>query len=178
MVGAVALLFLGCTPKIGDDCTVSTNCSAAGDRLCDTTQPGGYCTIFNCEPGTCPEDSVCINFGASVSELGSCSRGQATSPYERSFCMASCSSSADCRGGYVCLDLSGRRDSNGQLLEPSVASLDAVLAESSGSGKVCIVKPAPVAACEAGSAAGAEAAPSAGGAGSMAEVGASGDSSL
>ncbi|HKO50071.1 MAG TPA: hypothetical protein VJV79_20210, partial [Polyangiaceae bacterium] len=40
-------LALGCTPKIGDDCSVSTNCSTTGDRLCDITQPGGYCTKFN-----------------------------------------------------------------------------------------------------------------------------------
>ncbi len=66
---AAAGLALGCTPKIGDDCTVSTNCSTTGDRLCDVTQPGGYCTTFNCEPGSCPEDSVCVNFGTTLSPV-------------------------------------------------------------------------------------------------------------
>ena len=134
---AGAALALGCTPKIGDQCTVSTNCSAAGDRLCDITQPGGYCTVFNCEPGTCPADSVCINFGTSLSSVKSCTPSQGNSPYQRSFCMATCASDGDCRGGYSCLDLSGKLDSTGKPTN----TLGAVLAEGSGSGKVCGVKP-------------------------------------
>ena len=132
LVGATAALALGCTPKIGDSCTVSTNCSATGDRLCDITQPGGYCTIFNCEPGTCPEDSVCINFGSSLSSVGSgeCSVSQGTSPYQRSFCMATCGSNGDCRGGYSCLSLKGDVPN----------ALGAVLVDS-GDGKVCVVAP-------------------------------------
>ena len=120
-----AALALGCTPKIGDECTVSTNCSVSGDRLCDITQPNGYCTVFNCEPDTCPEDSECINFGTS-SPVDSCTPSQGISPYQRSFCMASCSSDADCRGGYACL---------------YAKDIGAVLAENSRSGPVCAVKP-------------------------------------
>jgi hypothetical protein len=54
-LAAAALLALvaGCAPKIGDKCTVSTDCSVSGDRLCDSTQPSGYCTVFNCEPNAC-----------------------------------------------------------------------------------------------------------------------------
>jgi hypothetical protein len=101
--------------------------------LCDITQPGGYCTVFNCEPGSCPEDSACINFGSTLSSVGSgeCSLGQGTSPYQRSFCMASCASDGDCRGGYSCLNLKGD--------VPNV--LGAELAEPSGDGKVCAVTP-------------------------------------
>src|SRR3954471_21040736 len=133
LVVASGALALGCTPKIGDSCTVSTNCSAAGDRLCDVTQPGGYCTVFNCEPGTCPEDSVCINFGSTLSSVSpaQCTPAQGPSPYQRSFCMASCGSDSDCRGGYTCLDLKG--------VTPN--PLGAVLAESSGDGRVCAVTP-------------------------------------
>jgi hypothetical protein len=134
----VAVLALGCTPKIGDSCTVSTNCSATGDRLCDITQPGGYCTVFNCEPESCPEDSKCINFGTTFSSVAPvCSPSQGNSPYQRSFCMASCGSDSDCRGfPYVCRDLSGApgKDTN---------PLGAVLAEHSGDGKVCVVAWAP-----------------------------------
>src|SRR3954465_13897573 len=103
----------GCKPKIGDDCRISTDCSAAGDRLCDITEPGGYCTIFNCEPDGCPDDAACINFGTTLSSLvdpnfpnqvaPACLTSQGNSPYQRSFCMASCSSDSDCRGGYKCL---------------------------------------------------------------------------
>lgn len=123
-----AALALGCTPKIGDDCTVSTNCSTTGDRLCDVTQPGGYCTKFNCEPGGCPEDSVCVNFGTKLSPISGCQASQANSPYKRSFCMANCGSDGDCRSGYVCR-------------EPEY--FRAVLAEHSSGQKVCGVEPNP-----------------------------------
>ena len=135
----------GCTPKIGDSCTTSTNCSAAGDRLCDITEPGGYCTIFNCEPDGCPDDSVCINFGTRLSPVNDCSPSNSNSPYQRSFCMARCSSPGDCRGGYDCVDLSGKppTDKNGDPLKDKngnpipANAVGAVLADSSGNGKVC-----------------------------------------
>jgi hypothetical protein len=129
-VAALAGAFtLGCTPKIGDDCTVSTNCSSTGDRLCDVTQPGGYCTKFNCEPGGCPDDSVCVNFGSALSAVPGCTPSQDNSPYKRSFCMASCGSDSDCRGGYRCL---------------GPTEFNAVLAEHQGGSRVCAVPPNPV----------------------------------
>jgi len=124
---------LGCTPKIGDDCAVSTNCSTTGDRLCDVTQPGGYCTKFNCEPGSCPEDSVCVNFGTTLSPIQGCSPSQANSPYKRSFCMATCGSDSDCRGGYRCLAPVPGPVTDG--------TFNAVLAEHSSGSKVCAVPP-------------------------------------
>jgi len=126
VTGALAL---GCTPKIGDDCTVSTNCSTTGDRLCDVTQPGGYCTAFNCEPGSCPEDSVCVNFGTMLSPVAGCTPSQANSPYKRSFCMATCGEDNDCRDGYRCL---------------APTEFNAVLAEHAGGSKVCAVPSKPV----------------------------------
>lgn len=100
-------LAAGCKPKIGDECKLSTDCSAAGDRLCDITAPGGYCTVYNCEPGACPEDeSLCVEFGAQRSPAAACQDLQAPSPYARTFCMATCESNADCRDGYVCENLS------------------------------------------------------------------------
>jgi hypothetical protein len=101
---ALAAVAAGCKPKIGDDCRISTDCSAAGDRLCDITAPGGYCTIFSCEPGTCPEDeSLCVEFGARRSVR--CDPEYTRSPYARTFCMAHCDSNSDCRSGYVCADV-------------------------------------------------------------------------
>jgi hypothetical protein len=94
----------GCSPKIGDKCTVSTDCSATGDRLCDITQPDGYCTIFNCEPDSCPDDAACINFGTSLSPVAGCTVSQGESPYQRSFCLASCESDSDCRADYKCIE--------------------------------------------------------------------------
>jgi len=125
-----AVSALGCKPQIGDKCTVSTNCSTTGDRLCDVTQPDGYCTKFNCEPGSCPEDSVCVNFGTTLSPVEGCTSSQGNSPYKRSFCMANCGSNEDCRAGYECLD-------------PDT-ELHAVLAEYSSGQRVCAVRPRPV----------------------------------
>ena len=122
---ALVALAVGCKPKIGADCRISTDCSATGDRLCDITAPGGYCTVFNCEPGSCPVDeSLCVQFGAKRTEasgvgddsaLAACTDPQTPSPYARSFCMATCSGNSDCRGGYVCEDLSGQ-NARGALL--------------------------------------------------------------
>jgi hypothetical protein len=90
----------GCSPKIGDKCTISTDCSLTGDRLCDPTQPGGYCTVFNCEPGRCPDDSVCVSFTE-----GSCTSSALARRFVRTFCMLVCESNDDCRAGYLCLDI-------------------------------------------------------------------------
>lgn len=95
------LLALGCKPKIGDSCKSSTDCSAQADRLCDTTQPGGYCTLFNCEPGTCPEDeSVCVAFNDTI-----CDDPLRTPRFQRTFCMARCDDDGDCRAEYECVDM-------------------------------------------------------------------------
>ena len=129
----LAAFAFGCTPKIGDSCTVSTNCSASGDRLCDITEPGGYCTIFNCEPNSCPEDSACINFGTQLSSLPMCSPSQGNSPYQRSFCMATCGNDGDCRGGYKCVNMTG------DAAHPN--NVGAVLADYTGNGMVCVANP-------------------------------------
>jgi hypothetical protein len=103
-VALAALAFAaGCSPKIGDKCTVSTDCSATGDRLCDITEPGGYCTVFNCEPDSCPDDAACVNFGINLSPAPGCTVTQGESPYQRSFCLATCETDSDCRAGYACL---------------------------------------------------------------------------
>jgi hypothetical protein len=112
MLAAGAIFVLGsvvaCKPEIGDECGVSTDCSAAGERLCDITQPGGYCTIFNCEPGTCPEESVCINWSSQPSTVAGCADPQGASPFKRVFCMKKCESNDDCRTGYQCIDMNKR----------------------------------------------------------------------
>ena len=103
--GAVIFAFgTGCQPSIGDACSTSTDCSTQGDRLCDTTQPGGYCTIFNCEPNTCPEDeAACVAFHGSLDPAcGSADDGE-WARFERSFCMALCEDNSDCRSDYVCI---------------------------------------------------------------------------
>lgn len=118
-----------CKPNIGDDCRISTDCSAAGDRLCDITAPGGYCTMFNCEPGTCPDgESLCVEFGAVRASAPLCRAQQSPSPYGRTFCMQTCDSNSDCRSGYTCADLSQRGN-----------AWDAVLIDKNRGKKACVV---------------------------------------
>jgi hypothetical protein len=111
----------GCSPKIGDKCSVSTDCSQAGDRLCDPTQPDGYCTVFNCEPNGCPDDSLCVSFNDV-----SCSNAAMSMRFQRTFCMATCQKNGDCRSGYVCLDTTN--DAVRQVVDvnPSTRSICAV----------------------------------------------------
>ncbi len=77
------LLPLGCSKEIGDECSSSVECGQA--RLCDRASEGGYCTVTPCEPGNCPEDSLCVEF-----------------ENELTYCMALCEGSDDCREGYFC----------------------------------------------------------------------------
>ncbi len=103
-VGVALFAFLtACTPSIGDKCVLSTDCSLRGDRLCDTSQPGGYCTIFNCRGNLCPDKAVCAEFDQSVQ--GCMYNDRTPSRTGRTFCMALCASSSDCRAGYVCADI-------------------------------------------------------------------------
>jgi hypothetical protein len=94
-----------CTPEIGDKCQVSTDCSIQGDRLCDISQPEGYCTQLNCNGNSCPDEAACVLFGSAVPGCGFDDRsGPGGSRIARSFCMAMCQSNSDCRDGYVCAD--------------------------------------------------------------------------
>ncbi|HQP36433.1 MAG TPA: hypothetical protein PLI95_14695 [Polyangiaceae bacterium] len=99
----VAMLAAGCSPKIGDDCSSSTDCSLRGDRLCDSTQPGGYCTVFNCEPNGCPEESQCVAFQSRLDPV--CEDPQTFPRFQRTFCMKRCDDHGDCRGGYDCVNM-------------------------------------------------------------------------
>jgi hypothetical protein len=128
-VFSISAAVIGCKPSIGDDCTVSSDCSVTGDRLCDTTQPGGYCTVFNCEPGLCPKESICVGYGNVPSAAKSCSDQQGGQRLQRTFCLRRCDSDSDCRTGYKCKDM-GRKNPWG-----------AVVVEHSGTnGKVCAVE--------------------------------------
>jgi hypothetical protein len=116
----------GCTPSIGDKCNLSTDCSLRGDRLCDTSQPGGYCTQFNCKGDDCPNSAACVLFHANVQGCGFDDR--IPSRTGRTFCMAQCQSNGDCRDGYICTD-------------PRQAPWSALIIDDDQSQRVCIVPP-------------------------------------
>jgi hypothetical protein len=126
---AVAMAGVGCTPKIGDKCTLSTDCSQQGTLVCDTSQPEGYCTQLNCTNGSCPNSAVCVEFQSSVPGCGY-NDYQSPSRTGRSFCMAHCSNPSDCRQseGYTCSD-------------PTSAPWNAAILDNNQSQSVCIVSP-------------------------------------
>ncbi|HTM43390.1 MAG TPA: hypothetical protein VL137_00470 [Polyangiaceae bacterium] len=93
----------GCQNKIGDKCNTTADCTTGVDRICDTTQPGGYCTIFNCEPDTCPHESACVAFRTAPASAEACQNSQEAPRLERTFCMLHCNRDSDCRAGYACI---------------------------------------------------------------------------
>lgn len=119
----------GCTPSIGDKCVLSTDCSTRGDRLCDTSQPDGYCTEFNCAQNSCPDQAACVLFNAAVP---GCNYDDRSGGYgarnARAWCVAMCSKDSDCRGGYVCGD-------------PQSAPFNGVVLDDDKSKRTCLVPP-------------------------------------
>jgi hypothetical protein len=127
----------GCGHKIGDECSVSSDCASDGTRVCDIFSPGGSCTIEGCDFKTCPEDSVCVRFFPSVhggkpcagpAECAAdevCTVGNydpnmpmtmqcAPRSLEQRFCMATCSGDGDCREAYECRDEAKMRRHGGE----------------------------------------------------------------
>src|SRR5262249_52418622 len=59
---AFAALASACGHFIGDGCNSNVDCSPAGDRFCDTSSRGGYCTVEGCDVHTCPDGEPCVRF--------------------------------------------------------------------------------------------------------------------
>lgn len=97
LIASCTALAGACAPGIGDACDTALDCSTSGTRLCDLTQQGGYCTLEGCEEGACPDDAVCVQFGLQVGDVS-------VDRLNRTFCMASCKKTNDCRNddGYEC----------------------------------------------------------------------------
>jgi len=132
-IALLALLVLSaCQPEIGDSCSNASDCSVQEQRTCDTTYPGGYCTVLGCEADSCPEEASCVAFQSVVSVAPECASYQARPRLQRTVCMKSCNNDGDCRGGYQCVDLSGPN--------PWAATV----VESGGSRKVCTLPPPPL----------------------------------
>ncbi len=131
----VLLATAACGDEIGDECSLSSDCSTQGDRICDITSPGGYCTVLGCDFDTCPEESVCVRFysvadtdstcdpraqtsGCTADEL--CTLGGTCVPRtaEIRFCMRTCGSNGDCRDNYECRDEELMREHGGEPVPP------------------------------------------------------------
>lgn len=133
-----AVALVGCGPKIGDHCLVSSDCATNGSRICDTSQPDGYCTVFNCTDDSCPNNAACVVLqpqvpGCPYDEYDSPSRST------RTLCLATCNSDSDCRAdeGYVCAS-------------PLAAPWHALILDNNQGEQVCIVAPTPGYATDAG----------------------------
>ena len=107
----LAGLLCSCTPGIGSGCIQSTDCSPTGQLLCDTSQPGGYCTVFNCQPDRCPSGSTCVITNISPLDCPYDDR-HAPSRFSRRLCLQLCNQDSDCRNGnippYVCVNPADR----------------------------------------------------------------------
>jgi hypothetical protein len=103
-LAALLAVLGGCQPSIGDHCTQSTDCSPTGDRLCDTSQPNGACTIFNCLPNACPLEAACVETNPNVFGCPYDDR-HAPSRLSRQMCLKKCTQDSDCRQGegYACI---------------------------------------------------------------------------
>lgn len=88
LAGAAALA--GCQQNIGDSCGSSSDCSPTGDRQCDLAQPGGYCTVFACDPDTCPQ-GACVEWRFVPNRTA------------ETWCMKTCDADGDCRREYSCV---------------------------------------------------------------------------
>jgi hypothetical protein len=125
---------MGCSPQIGSSCNLSTDCSSQGDRVCDTAQPGGYCTILNCNSFSCPDHAVCVMFESTVPGCNSAAPfGDYQQPSRTgvALCMQHCGNSGDCRSGYECVN-------------PTNAPWNASIISDNQSLSVCISPWAPI----------------------------------
>ena len=94
----VLVVATACAPAIGDSCSTSLDCSFNGERICDSSYPGGFCTVFGCDKDTCPDDAVCVEFRFATPRLA------------ESSCLAPCEGNGDCRDEYVCTEAASVTD--------------------------------------------------------------------
>jgi len=146
ITGAGAAALAGCSKEIGDGCTFSTDCSPNGDRICDSSSIGGYCTIAGCDYSTCPGEAACVQFFTgnfsnekceptkppdacaadatqccSLDELCALNGHCVPRSSEHRFCMRTCNSDSDCRAEYECRDIAKMIAHGGQpVLAPGV----------------------------------------------------------
>lgn len=128
---ALLAALCACQPEIGDACKNASDCSVQEQRTCDTTYPGGYCTVLGCEADTCPEEAACIAFQGVLSVAPECASVQSRPRLERAVCMKKCSNDGDCRGGYACVDMARTNPWGATVVDPRAR------------GKVCALPPPP-----------------------------------
>ena len=134
VIAVAATAGAGCRREIGDECTTAADCNPNGTRSCDSSQPGGYCTIQGCDETSCPAESACLRYfpaqfltkscdptmvptGCDADEF--CLDGGLCAPasQELRYCAKTCTTADDCRSGYECR-LAGTRGSMALVSNP------------------------------------------------------------
>lgn len=164
---ALSIVTLGvalgaCGKEIGDACTLSSDCSPNGDRVClcsfctgtilDQSADQGYCTVQGCDYSTCPDEAACIRFftgdfdnracdpakqaGCSLDEMCAINGHCVQRSSEVRYCMRTCDSSGDCRDGYECRDFELAKQDGGEAVLAPGTPVDA-----QHSPKFCAAKP-------------------------------------
>jgi hypothetical protein len=122
LLAATLIFSVACGPQLGDSCKTATDCSIQGNRICDKSQPGGYCTIANCDKGGCGDgEGVCVRFRPDEPRLSV------------SYCMKECSDSSDCRDAFGCRTAA-------QLNAKSAESRVAEVVDTNAGAKFCVLK--------------------------------------
>jgi hypothetical protein len=129
LVTVCALVLTGCSPHIGAKCTLNTDCSLQGTLVCDTSEPDGYCTLFNCLPDSCQNKAACVMLSPSIP---GCPYDDYQSPARtgRTMCLEQCHKDSDCRtsDGYICAD-------------PQQPPWNGIIVDDDQQQRVCIVAP-------------------------------------
>jgi hypothetical protein len=140
LLATFAAALTACGNKIGDECSINTDCSAENTRFCETSWPGGYCTVLGCDKGSCPEESDCIQFFSVINQDKTCATNADCDPVdevctigglcaarssESRACMLRCGGGDDCREGYECRDVDLMKKHGGQPLLEAGQSFEA-----------------------------------------------------
>ena len=99
----VGLLAPACGKKIGEGCRTNIDCAQDGSRICDLSQPGGYCTEDGCDDSSCPSESICVRFFDQKYPTGECSLPPGTSPGTAGTCNIPPDTADQCRTSGQCL---------------------------------------------------------------------------
>lgn len=126
------------TQDVGDPCTSDSQCKGGSEAACipdefsDGTPgwPNGYCTILNCDAGTCPSGSEC--FVVSTSDGGTVN-----------ICLATCNEKGDCNKDYACADA-------GACIPACVSDGECPEGDECGPEGLCVPKPCIPGGCGSG----------------------------
>lgn len=138
IAAAVTVLSTGCGNEIGDSCSLHSECSTTGERICDLSSPSGYCTIVGCDYDTCPDEAVCVSFfSVAATNLPCTTSDDCTSDEictlggycvprssEVRYCMKKCGNDGDCRDKYECRRLDLMQQHGGEPVPPPGEQLD------------------------------------------------------